>query len=150
MNDPNWTGETSRKAGERAYVDQTASLKDWLGRKRSEDDELSVGSVRRLGRHARPGPERPSVAACELPESWYAILFGPTAVRARSAATAIRSPATICCRRLPNTRRMFAGRRVKFHKALRVGDMVERVSTVKQVEAEDRPHRLVRAGDGGA
>ena len=33
-----------------------------------------------------------------------------------------------------NTRRMFAGRRVKFHKPLKVGDMIERVSTIRQVE----------------
>ena len=33
-----------------------------------------------------------------------------------------------------NTRRMFAGRRVTFHKPLKVGDMIERVSTIRQVE----------------
>ena len=33
-----------------------------------------------------------------------------------------------------NTRRMFAGRRVRFHKPLKVGDMIERVSTIRQVE----------------
>jgi 3-methylfumaryl-CoA hydratase len=114
-------------------LDQTASLKDWLGRKRSEDDELSVGSVRRLAAmlDQDPGAYKRGV---ELPESWYAILFGPTARQSSIGRDGHPRTGDDLLPPLNNTRRMFAGRRVKFHKPLRVGDMVERVSTVRQVE----------------
>lgn len=113
--------------------DPTASLKDWVGRKRSEDDELSIGSVRRL---AAMLDQEPSAykRGVELPESWYAILFGPTARQSSIGRDGHPRTGDDLLPPLANTRRMFAGRRVKFHKALRVGDMVERVSTVRQVE----------------
>ncbi len=114
-------------------LDQTASLKDWLGRKRSEDDELSVGSVRRLAAMLDQDP-KPYNRGVELPESWYAVLFGPTAVQSKIGRDGHPLTGDDLLPPLPNTRRMFAGRRVKFLKPLRVGDMIERVSTVKQVE----------------
>ncbi len=113
--------------------DQTASLKDWLGRTRSEDDELSVGSVRRLAAMLDQDPA-PFKRGVEIPESWYAVLFGPTAVQSKIGRDGHPLTGDDLLPPLPNTRRMFAGRRVKFHKPLRVGDMVERVSTIKQVE----------------
>ena len=115
-------------------MNETASIKDWLGRKRSEDDELSVGSVRRLAAMLDQDPT-PFRRGVELPEAWYAILFGPTAKQARIGPDG--HPLTGGDDLMPpmhNTRRMFAGRRVKFHKPLKVGDLVERVSTIRQVE----------------
>jgi 3-methylfumaryl-CoA hydratase len=114
-------------------LDQTASLKDWLGRKRGEDDELSIGSVRRLAAMLDQDP-KPYNRGVELPESWYAVLFGPTAVQSKIGRDGHPLTGDDLLPPLPNTRRMFAGRRVKFHKPLRVGDMVERASTIKQVE----------------
>jgi 3-methylfumaryl-CoA hydratase len=115
------------------YLDQTASLKDWIGKKRSEGDELSLGLVRRL---AAMLDQEPSVykRGMELPESWYAILFGPTARQSNIGRDGHPRTGDDLLPPLPNTRRMFAGRRVKFHKPLRIGDMVERVSTVRKVE----------------
>ena len=113
--------------------DQTASLKDWLGRKRSEDDELSTGSVRRLAAMLDQDPTAYK-RGVELPESWYALLFGPTARQSTIGRDGHPLTGDDLLPPLPNTRRMFAGRRVKFHKPLHVGDMVERVSTVRQVE----------------
>src|SRR6185369_10398258 len=115
-------------------LDQTAKLRDWLGRSRKEDDELSVGSARRLAAMLDQDPT-PFKRGSELPESWYAILFGPTARQSiigrdghpRTGGRDILPP-------LNNTRRMFAGRRATFHKLLQVGVLVERVSTVRQVE----------------
>jgi 3-methylfumaryl-CoA hydratase len=109
-------------------------MKDWLGRKRTEDDELSLGAVRRL---AAMLDQDPSVyrRGSEVPESWYTILFGPTAAQKKIGPDG--HPVTGGDDLIPpmhNTRRMFAGRRVKFHKALKVGDTVERVSTIHQVE----------------
>jgi 3-methylfumaryl-CoA hydratase len=113
--------------------DQNASLKSWLGRSRKEDDELSVGSVRRLAAMLDQDPT-PFKRGVEIAESWYAILFGPTAVQSKIGRDGHPLTGDDLLPPLPNTRRMFAGRRVKFHKPLRVGDMVERVSTIKQVE----------------
>jgi 3-methylfumaryl-CoA hydratase len=114
-------------------LDQTATLKDWLGRKRREDDELSTGSVRRLAAMLDQDPAAYQ-RGVELPESWYAILFGPTARQSIIGRDGHPRTGDDLLPPLNNTRRMFAGRRVKFHKPLRVGDMVERVSTVRQVE----------------
>ncbi len=115
-------------------MDQTVSLKDWLGRQRREDDELGVGSVRRLAAmldHERPDSFR---RGSELPESWYAILFGPTARQSSIGPDGHPKTGDDFLPPLHGTRRMFAGRRVKFHQPLRVGDMIERVSTVRHVE----------------
>ena len=109
-------------------------MKDWLGRKRTEDDELSLGAVRRLAAMLDQDPSAYKRGS-EVPESWYAILFGPTALQKWIGPDG--HPITGGDDLIPpmhNTRRMFAGRRVKFHKPLKVGDMVERVSTVSQVE----------------
>lgn len=114
-------------------LDQTAALKDWVGRSRREDDELSVGSVRRLAAMLDQDPSSYKHGV-ELPESWYAILFGPTAVQSKIGRDGHPKTGDDLLPPLHNTRRMFAGRRARFHKPLRVGDMVERVSTVRQVE----------------
>jgi 3-methylfumaryl-CoA hydratase len=115
-------------------VTETASMKHWLGRKRVEDDELSLGAVRRLAAMLDQDPSKYRRGS-EVPESWYTILFGPVAPQKRIGPDG--HPLTGGDDLIPpmhNTRRMFAGRRVKFRKPLKVGDMVERVSTVRQVE----------------
>jgi 3-methylfumaryl-CoA hydratase len=115
-------------------VNQTASIKDWLGRQRTEDDELGLGQVRRLAAMLDQDPGRYKRGS-EVPESWYTILFGPTALQKSIGPDG--HPVTGGDDLMPpmhNTRRMFAGRRVKFHKPLRVGDLVERVSTIRGVE----------------
>jgi 3-methylfumaryl-CoA hydratase len=114
-------------------LDQTATLKDWLGRKRSEDDELSTGSVRRLAAMLDQDPAAYKRGS-ELPESWYAILFGPTARQSSIGRDGHPRTGDDLLPPLNNTRRMFAGRRATFHQPLRVGDIVQRVSTVRQVE----------------
>src|SRR5258706_15613783 len=127
-------GVTARKTRRGAcMLDQTAAVKDWLGRKRSGDDELSTGSVRRLAAMLDQDPTAYK-RGVELPESWYAILFGPTARQSSIGRDGHPRTGDDLLPPLNNTRRMFAGRRAKFHKPLRVGDMVERVSTVRHVE----------------
>ena len=118
-------------------MNPTASMKDWLGRQRKEDDELGLGQVRRLAAMLDQDPTRYRRGS-EVPESWYTILFGPTALQEKIGPDG--HPVTGGDDLMPpmhNTRRMFAGRRVKFHKPLRVGDLVERVSTIRQVEPKN-------------
>jgi 3-methylfumaryl-CoA hydratase len=115
-------------------VNQTASIKDWLGRQRREEDELGLGQVRRLAAMLDQEPGRYRRGS-EVPESWYTILFGPTAPQKKIGPDG--HPLTGGDDLIPpmhNTRRMFAGRRAKFLRPLKVGDLVERVSTVRQVE----------------
>lgn len=109
-------------------------MKDWLGRTRTEDDDLSLGAVRRL---AAMLDQDPTVyhRGSDVPEAWYAILFGPTALQKKLGPDG--HPVTGGDDLMPpmhGTRRMFAGRRARFHKPLKVGDMVKRVSTIQKVE----------------
>ena len=115
-------------------MDQTASIRDWVGRTRAEDDEVTLGAVRRMAATLDQDPGAYHRGS-EMPESWYAILFGPTARQ----GTLGRDGHPVTGDFLPplhDARRMFAGRRVRFHQPLRVGDRVERVSKVTQAEAK--------------
>jgi 3-methylfumaryl-CoA hydratase len=68
-----------------------------------------------------------------MPESWYAILFAPIA----RESTLQPDGHLLTGDFLPplhGTRRMFAGRRARFIKPLKIGDLVSRVSTVTRAE----------------
>jgi 3-methylfumaryl-CoA hydratase len=113
-------------------VNDAASLKDWLGRTRRDEDEITLGAVQRL---AATLDQDPTVfrRGSEMPESWYAILFAPIA----RESTLQPDGHLVTGDFLPplhGTRRMFAGRRAKFIKPLKIGDMVARVSTVTRAE----------------
>src|SRR5260370_10797092 len=115
-------------------MQEPTALKDWLGRTRTEEDEVVLGAVRRMAATLDQDPGAYQRGS-EMPESWYAILFGPTA--RQGALGPDGHPITgDFLPPFPNTRRMFAGRRVRFHQPLRVGDRVERVSTVTRAEAK--------------
>ncbi len=108
-------------------------MKNWLGRKRQEEDELAVGAVRRLAALLDQEPDAYRRGS-EIPESWYAILFGPTARQSLIGPDGHPRTGDDFLPPLHNTRRMFAGRRVAFHKPLKAGDEVTRISTVAKVE----------------
>jgi 3-methylfumaryl-CoA hydratase len=113
-------------------MNDTASIESWVGRTREDEDEVCAGAVRRFAAMLDQDPAR-YVHGSELPESWYAILFGPLAPQ--SALGPDGHPLTgDFLPPLHDTRRMFGGRRVRFHQPLHVGDMVNRISTVRQVE----------------
>ena len=113
-------------------MNEAASTKDWLGRTRREEDEITPGAVQRL---AATLDQDPTIfrRGSEMPESWYAILFAPIA----RESTLQPDGHLLTGDFLPplhGTRRMFAGKRTKFVKSLRIGDMVSRVSTVTRAE----------------
>jgi len=113
-------------------LNEAASTKDWLGRTRREEDEITPGAVQRL---AATLDQDPTIfrRGSEMPESWYAILFAPIA----RESTLQPDGHLLTGDFLPplhGTRRMFAGKRTKFVKSLRIGDMVSRVSTVTRAE----------------
>ncbi len=107
-------------------------MKDWLGRTRRDEDEITLGAVRRL---AATLDRDPAVLhrGDELPESWYVILFGPVA--RQSTLSRDGHPKTgDFLPPLSGLRRLFGGRRTRFIKPLMIGDLVSRVSTVAGVE----------------
>ena len=113
-------------------MNDAASTKNWLGRTRREEDEITLGAVQRL---AATLDQDPMIfrRGSEMPESWYAILFAPIA----RESTLQPDGHLLTGDFLPplhGTRRMFAGKRTKFVKSLRIGDMVSRVSTVTRAE----------------
>ena len=113
-------------------MNDAASTKHWLGRTRRDEDEITLGAVQRLAATLDQDPTGLRRGG-ELPESWYAILFGPIAPE--SALGPDGHPETgDFLPPLHGTRRMFAGRRAKFMKPLKIGDMVSRVSTVTRAE----------------
>jgi 3-methylfumaryl-CoA hydratase len=120
-------------------VNATASIKDWLGRTRRDEDEITLGAVRRLAATLDRDPAALQ-RGDELPESWYAILFGPVALQ--SALGPDGHPRTgDFLPPLAGTRRVFGGRRTRFVKPLKIGDEVSRLSTVTGVE-----HKSGRTG----
>jgi 3-methylfumaryl-CoA hydratase len=109
-----------------------ASLKDWLGNSRRDEDEVELGAVRRLAATLDQDPS----AYCrgsDVPESWYALLFG-TLARQHTLGPDGHPNDRHLLPPFPGTRRMFGGRRTRFHRPLRVGESVWRLSTVTRAE----------------
>lgn len=111
---------------------EATSVADYVGRTRSEDDEVTLGAVRRMAATLDQDPNAYRRGS-EMPESWYVILFGPTALE-RTLAGDGHVMTGDFLPPLHNRRRMFGGRRVRFHQPLRIGDRVERVSKITRAE----------------
>jgi 3-methylfumaryl-CoA hydratase len=113
-------------------VNESAAVKDWLGRTRRDDDEVMLATVQRLAATLDQDPAS-FRRGSELPESWYAVLFGPLARQSTIGPDGHPETGDFLPP-LAGTRRMFAGRRSFFHRPLRIGDMVSRLSTVTRAE----------------
>ena len=106
-------------------MNQTASITDWVGRTRKEEDEVTLGAVRRMAAMLDQDRE-----------------FGGTAVKCRNGPIAMQRtlvrdghlPTGNFLPPMGDARRMFGGRRVRFYQPLLVGDCVERVSKVTRAE----------------
>ncbi len=120
-------------------MNAAASIGDWLGRTQQDEDEVTLGAVRRLAATLDCDPAALQRGG-ELPESWYAILFGP--VTPQRALGPDGHPGTGgFLPLLTGMRRVFGGRRTRFVKPLKIGDEVARRSTVTGVE-----HKSGRTG----
>jgi 3-methylfumaryl-CoA hydratase len=113
-------------------LDQTASIGDSVGRTRKEEDEVTLGAVRRMAAMLDQDPDVWRHGS-EMPETWYVILFGPIA-RQRTLVRDGHLPTSDFLPPMGDARRMFGGRRVRFYQPLRVGDRVERVSKITRAE----------------
>jgi 3-methylfumaryl-CoA hydratase len=125
-------------------LNAVASIREWLGRTRRDEDEITLGAARRL---AATLDRDPAVLrrGDELPESWYAILFGPIALQSTLGRDGHPRTGDFLPP-LAGTRRVFGGRRTRFVEPLKIGEVVSRVSTVtgtKQKSGSTGPFTLV-------
>jgi len=104
----------------------------YIGRTETATDEVSATVARRLAATLDLSPDGLDHGA-PLPDGWHVILFTPLAPTG-SLARDGHAPQGDFLPELALPRRMFAGRRVVFHQPLRIGDQVERVSTIAKIE----------------
>ena len=122
-------------------VADTAGEVHWTTQLRSRIGSAAPSATRTRSRSARcSGSPRRSTRTrrafkrgSALPESWYAILFG-TLARQSDLGPDGHPTTGDFMPPMHGTRRMFAGRRTTFHRTLKVGDTVTRLSTVSRAE----------------
>jgi 3-methylfumaryl-CoA hydratase len=113
-------------------LNDAVSIKDWLGRTRRDEDEITLNAVQRLAATLDQDPTT-FRRGSEMPESWYAILFG-TIARESTLGPDGHLETGDFLPPLHGSRRMFGGRRTRFIAPLKIGDAVTRVSTVTRAE----------------
>ncbi len=113
---------------------QLDALKQWVGRTESQVDHVTLPAIERLAAtldRADPVPRAGDV----LPRGWYSILF-PRVVRQSEIGADGHPKRGDFLPPVPLPRRMFAGRRTRFHSDLRIGDEVRKDSAIASVEAK--------------
>jgi 3-methylfumaryl-CoA hydratase len=106
-------------------------LKEWIGRKESAVDYVTVPAVDRLAATLDRDDPMPK-AGDPLPIGWHQLLF-PRVVRQSQIGADGHPERGDFLPPVPLPRRMFAGKRTTFHEDLRVGDEVRRDSAIKDV-----------------
>ncbi len=113
---------------------QPDALKQWVGRTESQVDHVTLPAIERLAAtldRADPAPRPGDV----VPRGWYSILF-PRVVRRSEIGADGHPKRGDFLPDVPLPRRMFAGRRTRFHSDLRIGDEVRKDSAIASVEAK--------------
>jgi 3-methylfumaryl-CoA hydratase len=99
-----------------------------IGRTRSQEDDITRPALRRIAALLDIGnPDFPTGAA--LPPHWYAMFFPEIAPQSGLGVDGHPAKGDFLPP-IPLPRRMFAGRRVTFHGALRVGDTATKTSEI--------------------
>jgi 3-methylfumaryl-CoA hydratase len=107
-------------------------LQEWIGRQQQASDEVSLAAIKRLAA-LLDVPPRPYKRGDTIPKGWYVVLFTPEERQSLLGPDGHPEKGQfIPPVALP--RRMFAGRRVGFHDALRIGDEVSRLSRIARIE----------------
>ena len=106
-------------------------LKQWIGRRESDLDYVTIPAVHRLAATLDRDDPLPKLGDA-LPAGWHAILFSRVVRQGQIGADGHPQRGNFLPP-VPLPRRMFAGKRITIHAALRVGDEVRRESTIKDV-----------------
>jgi len=106
-------------------------LKDWIGRRESDVDEVTAPQVHRLAATLDRDDPRPRHGD-PLPAGWHQLLF-PRVARHALLGSDGHPERGDFLPPVPLPRRMFAGKRTTFHADLRVGDEVHRESVIRAV-----------------
>ena len=107
------------------------NLKKWIGEKETDVDYVTIPSVHRLSATLDRDDAIPQMGDA-LPIGWHSTLF-PRVVRHSQTGPDGHPARGDFLPPVPLPRRMFAGKRTTFLEALRLGDEVKRVSTIKDV-----------------
>lgn len=120
----------------RALDDQTtAHLREWVGRTEEAEDIVSPAPVRGMRALLDRDPVFP-LEGEELPPLWHWLYFLP-AYRTREAGPDGHATRGRFLPPVPLPRRMWAGGRLSFPGAMRVGQPVYRSSTIKDVQVKE-------------
>lgn len=104
---------------------------DWIGRERASSDTLTLERARKLAATLDLDPGG-LTAGAPLPHGWHWIYFHEPVVRSDLAEDGHERRGSFLPP-LPLERRMWAGGRLRFLRALRIGERVRRVSTIRSV-----------------
>lgn len=106
-------------------------FKEWIGRKESAVDYVTVPLVHRLAATLDREDPLPRLGD-PLPLGWHSVLF-PHVVRHSQIGPDGHPRRGDFLPPVPLPRRMFAGKRTTFHAELRVGDEVQREAVIQEV-----------------
>ncbi len=106
-------------------------LNDWIGRRETAQDHITIPTVHRLAATLdRDDP--PPRTGDPLPYGWHLVFF-PRVVRHSQLGTDGHPQRGDFLPPVPLPRRMFAGRRLTYHGDLRVGDEITRESGIGDI-----------------
>ena len=107
-------------------------LQEWIGRQQEARDEITGSAAQRMAA-LLDLPFRQYERGDAVPTGWYVILFAPLARQSELGPDGHPRKGQFLPP-IPLPRRMFAGRRVWFHGALRIGDAMTRASRIERIE----------------
>ncbi len=110
-------------------------LSDWIGRKRTVEDEIGLSSVKRIAGMLDLEPDA-FINGTPLPPHWFAMFF-PDAVRQRDIGPDGHPKKGVVLPPIPLPRRMGAGRRVTINGRLKAGEPARKIAEVVSMVPKD-------------
>lgn len=108
---------------------------DWIGRERASSDTLTLERARKLAATLDLDPDGLTTGA-PLPPGWHWTYFHEPVARSDLAEDGHERRGSFLPP-LPLERRMWAGGRLRFLRALRMGARVRRISTIRSIEEKE-------------
>ena len=116
-------------------MSSSPDLEAWLGKERVEEEVISLGQVRALAATLDRDPA-PLMDGGILPAGWHWIYFNSAVPRSALAPDGHEERGGFLPP-IPLPRRMWAGGRLRFPGALRIGEQATRVSTIQSIEHKE-------------